>query len=147
MWKAYLRDAVLLTAPKAVLSHTFCPSTQLSAPHRIFLVCQECGWKRRFRTNHVGTHRDRLFLPFLGLLPDYALFSPQLREQFKMSSTIPRRGYSSHWCARLDFPLSLHQQDVAAFHQHDTTLVSGSRMGFCSSFARITRYESHCIQR
>lgn len=56
------------------------------------------------------------FLPFLGLLPDYALFSPQLQEQFKMSSTSPRLGYSSFLCARLDFPLLLHQQDVATSH-------------------------------
>lgn len=89
--------------------------SQLNVPHCIFLVCQECGWKRRFTTNRVGTHRDQLFLPFLGLLPGYALFSPQLREQFKMSSTIPRHGYSSHWCARLDFPLSTSSAGCGCF--------------------------------
>lgn len=115
MWEPHLHDAVLLTAPKAVLSHTFCPPAQLNVPHCIFLVCQECGWKRRFTTNRVGTHRDQLFLPFLGLLPGYALFSPQLREQFKMSSTIPRHGYSSHWCARLDFPLSTSSAGCGCF--------------------------------
>lgn len=53
------------------------------------------------------------FLPFLGLLADCTLLSPQLPEQFQMSNTSPRTGHSSFLHARLDFPVSFHHQDVA----------------------------------